>query len=163
MRGAPCDGDKWRVNFSRVEWRHRITPDGKYEKIPNTPEDNWVWSPQGTINMHRPETWGYVQFSTADVGSDATRDVKFTPDPAGPAKHLLARLYYAQIEFRKKNDRFAQSIDALELGELTHKSLAGPITLEVAGDSFEATAAVKLADGTTARWHIREDSRVWPD
>ena len=28
-------------------------------------ENNWVWSPQDVINMHRPETWGYVQFSTA--------------------------------------------------------------------------------------------------
>jgi hypothetical protein len=57
----PAPGDTWRVNFSRVEWQLRN--DGKrYEKIQATPEDNWVWSPQGVINMHVPEHWGYVQF-----------------------------------------------------------------------------------------------------
>ncbi|MBI1787622.1 MAG: carbohydrate-binding family 9-like protein [Acidobacteria bacterium] len=58
----PGDGDEWRVNFSRVEWRHQVV-DGKYRKVPGPPEDNWVWSPQGAINMHLPERWGYVRFS----------------------------------------------------------------------------------------------------
>ncbi len=26
------------------------------------PENNWVWSPQMAIDMHRPEHWGYVFF-----------------------------------------------------------------------------------------------------
>jgi hypothetical protein len=60
----PVPGDVWRVNFSRVQWRHRLTG-GRYEKVPDTPEDNWVWSPQGVVNMHRPERWGYVTFSGA--------------------------------------------------------------------------------------------------
>ena len=58
----PRDGDTWRMNFSRVEWQARVV-DGRYEKLPNVPEDNWVWSPQGVIDMHRPQYWGYVQFS----------------------------------------------------------------------------------------------------
>lgn len=58
----PNDGDEWRVNFSRVEWQHEIV-DGKYRKVANTKEDNWVWSPQGVIDMHRPEMWGIVRFS----------------------------------------------------------------------------------------------------
>jgi hypothetical protein len=48
---TPKKGDTWRVNFSRVEW----TP-GQ----PN--EDNWVWTPQGLINMHIPTHWGYLHF-----------------------------------------------------------------------------------------------------
>ena len=35
--------------------------DGKYQKQ-NKPEDNWVWSPQGIIDMHQPEHWGYLRF-----------------------------------------------------------------------------------------------------
>ncbi len=58
--GRPRDGDEWRINFSRVEWRTEIV-DGKYRKLPGR-EDNWVWSPQGLINMHVPERWGYVRF-----------------------------------------------------------------------------------------------------
>ena len=58
----PSAGDAWRVNFSRVEW-HTDIVDGKYVKVPGKPEDNWVWSPQGLIDMHVPEHWGYVHFT----------------------------------------------------------------------------------------------------
>lgn len=58
----PNPGDRWRVNFSRVEWRHEVV-NGQYRKIPNTKEDNWVWSPQWQINMHAPEHWGVVEFT----------------------------------------------------------------------------------------------------
>lgn len=61
----PESGDVWRVNFSRVQWRHRVVGGG-YEKVPETPENNWVWSPQGAINMHLPHHWGYVEFVAGD-------------------------------------------------------------------------------------------------
>ena len=47
----PVKGTVWRINFSRVEW-----------KPGNPKEDNWVWSPQGVINMHVPDRWGYLHF-----------------------------------------------------------------------------------------------------
>jgi hypothetical protein len=62
--------DTWRINFSRVEWKTQVE-DGKYVRIPvkgtvipwtEHPEDNWVWSPQGAINMHIPEKWGRLKF-----------------------------------------------------------------------------------------------------
>lgn len=49
---APADGTMWRLNFSRVEW-----------KAGQAREDNWVWSPQGVINMHVPDRWGYLRFT----------------------------------------------------------------------------------------------------
>lgn len=57
----PSAGDAWRVNFSRVEWRVEVV-DGRYRKLPGLKEDNWVWSPQGIVDMHVPEHWGHVQF-----------------------------------------------------------------------------------------------------
>jgi len=57
----PKPGETWRVNFSRVEWQLEVR-DGKYQKVPKTKEDNWVWSPQGLIDMHVPEKWGFVRF-----------------------------------------------------------------------------------------------------
>lgn len=57
----PRTGDIWRMNFSRVQWPHRVVG-GRYEKVPDTPEHNWVWSAQGVVNMHLPERWGYVEF-----------------------------------------------------------------------------------------------------
>lgn len=62
----PRTGDHWRVNFSRVEW-DVDTAGGRYRKRTDVagkvlPEHNWVWSPQGVVNMHVPEMWGVVQF-----------------------------------------------------------------------------------------------------
>lgn len=62
----PKTGDQWRVNFSRVQW-HTNVVEGKYVKKKDElgkalAEENWVWSPQGKINMHLPEMWGKVSF-----------------------------------------------------------------------------------------------------
>ena len=57
----PRDGDQWRVNFSRVEWPIDIV-DNAYRKPAGAKEDNWVWSPQGVIDMHKPDMWGVVTF-----------------------------------------------------------------------------------------------------
>ncbi len=150
----PKDGDQWRVNFSRVEWRHTIQ-NGKYQKIPKTPEDNWVWSPQGVINMHRPENWGYVQFSTAPVGKS-----KFRPDPGTKARYLLHQIYYAQREFRRKNKRWAQSLSELSIGERSDKSIAETITMQLTNTGFTATATVKVRKRKSMRLQIGENSRL---
>ena len=72
----PAINDVWRVNFSRVQWEHEVVG-GHYVRVPphgsktaeslnpeeqEHPENNWVWSPQGVINMHMPEHWGHVTF-----------------------------------------------------------------------------------------------------
>jgi Carbohydrate family 9 binding domain-like len=60
-KGRPNQGDSWRMNFSRVEWQVSVV-DGKYQKVKGQTENNWVWSPQGVVNMHVPEKWGIVNF-----------------------------------------------------------------------------------------------------
>jgi hypothetical protein len=62
VRSPPRVGDRWRVNFSRVEWDLEVVDRG-YRKIAGRPEHNWVWSPQWTIDMHLPERWGFVEFA----------------------------------------------------------------------------------------------------
>ncbi|MHC4092908.1 MAG: carbohydrate-binding family 9-like protein, partial [Planctomycetota bacterium] len=69
---APRAGEEWRMNFSRVQWQLEVAG-GRYQKVtdPGTgkplPEDNWVWSPQGAVNMHMPEMWGVVRFGDVAV------------------------------------------------------------------------------------------------
>lgn len=153
QKSPPDDGDQWRVDFSRVEWQHEIV-DGKYRKVPGTREDNWVWSPQGVINMHRPETWGIVQFSRKSSGP-----VDFREDPAGPTRHLLHQVYYAQQEYRSTHGRWGRTVE--ELGFAADFSGATPMTIEVTGDLFQATAKITASDGKPQLWHIRQDSRIW--
>jgi hypothetical protein len=106
--------------------------------------------------MHQPETWGYVQFSTAPPG-----EAKFRADPAGAAKHLLHRIYYAQRDFHGRHQRYAATLSDLGLGNLGHESLASPLRMEATANGFQATADVRLEGDKLASWHIREDSRVW--
>jgi hypothetical protein len=148
----PQDGDQWRVNFSRVEWQHEISG-GKYRRVAGTREDNWVWSPQGVVNMHRPETWGYVQFSSSPTGQ-----TKFRTDPAGPVRHLLHRVYYAQGNYHKQHGRWAKRLEDLGLRNLSCEGLEGPLLLETTTSSYEVTARVKTS---VQPWHIRQDARIW--
>ena len=84
--GPPSPGDSWRVNFSRVQWP-LVVVDGAYRKArepvdwSDHPEDNWVWSPQGEIDMHIPDMWGIVRF-VGPVVPDADR----TPGRAGSVR-----------------------------------------------------------------------------
>jgi hypothetical protein len=149
----PRDGDQWRVNFSRVEWRHEIV-NSQYRKVPNAPEDNWVWSPQGVVDMHCPERWGYVQFTTAAPGRAAYRH-----DPAGPIRDRLMQVYYAQKAFFKKNGRWATTLDDLKLADapgLPEHTTA----LERVPAGYEAAITFSPRGGKRETWTIGPDSRI---
>jgi len=150
----PNDGDQWRMGFSRVEWQ--ITTDGgKYHKVPDTPEDNWIWSPQGVIDMHRPERWGFVQFTRK-------ADAQFIPDPAQPARDVLQEIYYAQRAFRKEKGTWAVSLSDLAVAEVAHGPVGAPV-LHATPDGWEALVVLNLPGGISHEWHIRDDSRVWQE
>lgn len=84
--GAPELGDTWKVNFSRVEWDTTIE-DGKYVKVPDRREHNWVWSPMGLIDMHLPQRWGVVEFvekqTETETDKPADRNEAGGGSPAG--------------------------------------------------------------------------------
>ncbi|MBX3071386.1 MAG: carbohydrate-binding family 9-like protein [Thermomicrobiales bacterium] len=118
---APADGEQWRVGFSRVEWRYDII-DSAYVKVPNLREDNWVWSPQDAIDMHRPERWGVVQFSVQSSDLPEARPLEGWLD-----RLTLIQLWEAQNAHLKKHGRYAQT--ATDLG------------LDIPGLVLEATSA----------------------
>ncbi|MCO5296046.1 MAG: carbohydrate-binding family 9-like protein [Fimbriimonadaceae bacterium] len=122
----PKDGDRWRINFSRVEWRHTVV-DGRYGKVLGLKEDNWVWSPQWAVDMHRPEHWGYVQFSTRVEDAPA-----FVEDPAWAVIALLHRVYHAQQAFRGEHGSWAR-----KLAELGIESVHG---LDMAASDLQFVA-----------------------
>ena len=147
----PRDGEQWRMDFSRVEWQIN-TRGGEYTKVPNTAESNWVWSPQGVIDMHRPERWGYLQFSRA-------KGTAFVPDGAEPVRNALQDVYYAQRSFRSQHGRWAT-----KLGELALPPAAGSFdvaTLRSTPDGWEALIEMPLSSGVSEQWTIRQDARIW--
>jgi len=159
---APQAGDRWRVNFSRVEWDVDAV-NGRYAKRlePGTtdplPEHNWVWSPQGAVNMHMPERWGYVAFSSARAG---TVTDAFVDDPNEQVKWALRRLYYRQRRFRETNGQYATTLSALAAdgaGSIRVDGLdfrpvihATPSLYEITANGFNDVVV-----------HISQDGRVW--
>jgi hypothetical protein len=108
-RSPPRDGDLWRINFSRVEYSVMVV-NGAYEKVPGAPQDNWTWQSQAAINMHLPERWGYMQFSTAPVNSTPVAQ-----DPAWPQRMALAGLYDGEHMFSAVNGYFTADLSQLIL------------------------------------------------
>lgn len=149
----PRNGDQWRVNFSRVEWDVEVV-EGKYRKIADRREHNWVWSPQGVIDMHRPEKWGIVQFSGAAPGTDALR-----PDASLAAREFLMRLYYAQRAFKKQKGYYTTAFGDLNMPEAPTDSFTPRIVLRGAG--FVASVIYPDGEGTARLLRVSDDSRLW--
>ena len=152
---APKAGDQWRVNFSRVEWQTEVR-EGKYVKRTRPggtdllPEDNWVWSPQGAVDMHMPERWGYVQFASAPAAT-------FVADPNERLKWALRRLYYRQRSYRAAHGTYATALDVLNASGIRVDGIDFNPDMHTTASTYEITTAG--FDDTTV--HITNDGRVW--
>lgn len=156
-RLPPAPDSHWYVNFSRVQWQIK-DENGRYVKRKDAdgkelPEMNWVWSPQGRINMHRPERWGLVQFTPEKPGAD----VDFKHPPANRIRWYLRNLYYRQHAYFAEHKRYAQTLQALEPGSLPAVKGLKSTTLHAGPHWYVIT--VKM--DKDARWAIREDGKVW--
>jgi hypothetical protein len=159
--GAPPQpGSQWRVNFSRVEWQTQVES-GNYVKVkdPNTnkplPEDNWVWSPQGLINMHYPETWGFAQFSGKVAGSGVEA---FQYQPEENVKWALRQIYYRERTHFNQHGKFTEEAAALGLEKNEMNGYSWPPEIKCTWNLFEAR--LPGHDGASF-WHIDQDGRVW--
>jgi len=139
---VPKDGRIMRIGFSRVEWQTEVV-DGKYVKKKDSsgktlPEYNWVWSPQGVINMHCPERWGYLQFSKQTHYSNAPAFVL----PYGEKqRQYLWLVYYRQKEFLQKNKKYASSLSELGIKQATFEidGKSNKLTIDATDRQFRAS------------------------
>ncbi|WP_106769754.1 carbohydrate-binding family 9-like protein [Paenibacillus faecalis] len=151
----PAPGQFWRVNFSRVQWQTEVQ-DGKYRKVLNPgtgkpyPEDNWVWSPMGIINMHYPELWGYVVF----VDGDVPKNFELPQDEL--LKWELRKLYYRQRNYYEVHGAFATDKKLLMGDEVWS---IDPV-IETTRSLFQIT--VPSSDGS-GYFSIREDGKLWKE
>lgn len=151
----PSDGSTWRINFSRVEWDTDIK-DGQYVKR-KKPENNWVWSPQEIINMHAPERWGYLQFSTQPT-HEAT--APFRMPVAEPAKRLLWHVFDEQVRYRERHGKFAANLRELNLPAKQTAADGVTYSLQLEGISSQFTASVQggKLEGTV---YINQEGRIY--
>jgi transglutaminase-like putative cysteine protease/predicted esterase len=149
--GPPGEGEVWRIDFSRVEWQVTFT-NGAYQKVPKIAEDNWVWSPTGVVDMHRPEMWGLVQFT----GGPTSESVSIPAVPGKSARDLALGVYYAQRDFWGTHQRWATNLAELDWHHSELPTGVEAPTLEQTADGYECAVAFK--DNNQPRvWRIRED------
>lgn len=163
--GLPANGTQWRVNFSRVQWQTEIV-NSEYVKRKNPEtgnelhEDNWTWSPQGIVNMHYPEKWGYVQFSGQPAG---TENDSFHWKESEEIKWLMRRLYYMQAHFFEENGHYADNGEALDFENL-YRSLIntnGPLPRLTITTMDNYYLMCLTEESTGKKFYIRSDSKAW--
>jgi hypothetical protein len=155
----PSEGDVWRINFSRVEWK-TVSEGGRYVKAtdPGTgkpfAERNWTWSPQGIVNMHYPEMWGYVLFTNAvrNYGGGP-----FEPGPDEQAWNSLREVYYAQKTHFLRYGEYSGDPGALGLANREIFGHRWPPVIEATTNRFEAR--LNTSDGTGVK-QITEDGKT---
>lgn len=154
----PNDGSIWRINFSRVQWETEVI-DGKYVKGKKDgkplPENNWVWSPQGIIDMHAPQRWGYILFSSAEQGSTLPQ---FEVPYEEYQRQYLWLVYYKQGQYRRQNKRFAKSLKELGLKEsVVINNISNKLKIDASTQQFTAV----IMDDKNPPIIINNEGLIW--
>jgi hypothetical protein len=137
----PSENDQWRVNFSRVEWKVNVV-NGQYQKVINPktnepfPEDNWVWSPQGVVNMHYPEMWGFVQFTSC---LPREKNIQFIDKEIEEVKWFMRKIYYKERIYFSNHNHFTTDFEKLNIPVNGVKSFNLLPTIECTTNLFEAS------------------------
>jgi hypothetical protein len=153
----PKEGTTWRINFSRVEWDTKAV-DGKYVKLKDStghtlPEHNWVWSPQGVINMHYPERWGYLQFSKSNTNNTA-----FSLPYAEQQKRYLWLIYYQEELWHDEHHAYTQSLKDCGLdSKVTVNGQANNLQIEATTHQFMALITDEKDNIT---WTINQEGLI---
>ena len=153
---APVAGERWRVGFSRVEWQTTVE-DGRTVKVPNRPENNWIWSAQGIIDMHRPERWGSVVFA----GAASTLDLPPIADPDQSIRDLLMEVYHRQRAHQGVNGSWAEALEPLGMDPEAWKPVGALPRIERTAEGFTASLAIVRDGKPIGTWRVAQDSRLW--
>lgn len=134
----PEEGNQWRINFSRVEWQTEVVK-GNYRNVPGRPEDNWVWSPQGLVDMHRPDRWGVLEFTRRPPGG--------TPKPLAGwrERQTLFAVWEAEMRYHGAQGRWGTTVKELGLA-------ASDVEIWTTPHAFEARCGDFWVDSTLRFW-----------
>ena len=149
-KSRPDVGDRWGINFSRVHWDHQV--EGmKYQQVPDRPEYNWVWSPQGEINMHAPENWGVLVFvKGVEIPLDSNIET---------VRSLMMAFYKSQQTFFEIKGIYARSIDELDIG-MEVPSCVEQVTIVEGGKKFVIESVMRDEDGVIHKFVVDETSQL---
>lgn len=142
-------GNCWRINFSRVQWLKE-----------KGPEENWVWSPTGRVDMHMPDRWGYLFFADEKVGGAPQTPVY--PHNRSITK-LLWAMFYTQQERYAKEKNYLRTPEDFFLTDAELKDLPAGAKLSVEATRNTYQMAITLQEGSAeaSRYVINNEGRFW--
>ena len=146
---TPKNNDLWRIDFSRVQWQTEIV-EGVYKRKKAAvsgriiPEDNWVWSATGLINMHFPERWGMLQFSTNPADGEK---VNFKYPEIEELKKYLWLVYYKQKKYQGEKGKYATSLSELGIPETLKTGSAENSELKLIATEHQFVAELLSTNG----------------
>ena len=145
----PVENQVWKINFSRVQWQTE-KEDGIYKRKKDPvsgrilPEDNWVWNAPGVINMHFPERWGLLQFTTKTAGE---QKVAFQLNDDEELKKYLWLVYYKQKKYQGENKKYAATLTDLAIPDSIKTGSNETIQLQLVASEFQFVAVLKSSNG----------------
>ena len=122
----------WRINFSRVQ-----------HLVKGEPEENWVWSPTGRVDMHMPDRWGFLHFLNAPAGA---RMKSAGPTLDMNAYKLLWAMFYAQLDNQKEKGKFLRTVDAFALTDTELASIGKESQIRVEATSSQFIIEITLPE-----------------
>lgn len=137
-------GNTWRLNFSRVQWLKK-----------GGPEENWVWTPTGRIDMHMPNQWGFLQFSGKTVGSGTD---EFTCPYNMEAYKLLWAMFYEQLDRHGKSGSYVNSTSALGVTDVDLATLPKGSNVEIEATSGQFVVTI-LVGGTGKKYVVDQNGK----
>lgn len=142
-------GNTWRINFSRVEWLKK-----------GGPEENWVWTATGRIDMHMPDRWGYLYFVDKPVGTSQNDEFVYPYNQA--IYKLIWAMFYAQ------QDNYSQQQSYLTTKEqfaLTDKELSTlPAGAEIAIEGTQNIYQISITSpAEKVRYVLNNEGRFWKE
>jgi len=158
-KSPPRQGDVWRINSSRVQWRWEWRVEegkGSWQKIePEKGEDNWVWSPQGLVNMHVPDMWGFLRFEPAYAAPLPTSPAE---EACWPARKSLLCARFLMPDYMAGNGGKLPA-DLQELGVQLEDGFESGV---VARDNLPGGYEVWVKTPTGQSTSVRGDGLIFP-
>lgn len=160
---SPKPGSTWRINFSRVQWETEVA-DGKYVKKKNAstgknlPENNWVWSPQGVINMHFPERWGYIRFDDKAPGK---KPISFSVPGEETLKKYLWLIYYKQKDFSHRHKKYSSTLEELGMPAMITENVK-EYSIQLTQQEERKFFATITNEENGGGWSIDQDGYIQP-
>ena len=121
----------WRINFSRVQ-----------HLVKGQPEENWVWSPTGRVDMHMPDRWGFLNFVDAPAGARIRGGHALDLE----AYKLLWAMFYAQLDNKAAKGNFLRTVDDFFLTDAELSSIGPDDRISVEGTTSSFLIKITLAD-----------------